>query len=158
VPQAAAKGKRGSGKAAKDNVVKLVSAEKGQPRTISSADELMNLWAGYIDSIVNDDYKVYPTKSGFAKFIGCNYTTVYHSIYDYYNGTKKDFDGLLADTLANGVNAGMYNVTMTIFCLKNWCSWADKQEQTNVDGGKSEKLIDKEEAAEKLKEYAKKIV
>ena len=58
----------------------------------------------------------------------------------------------LADTITEGVNLGKYNTTMSIFALKNWCNWADKNEQKVETSTKQ--LVSKQEAKDQLRKYS----
>ena len=39
---------------------------------------------------------------------------------------KKEFEAIRADTISEGTMLGKYQPTMSIFALKNWCSWTDR--------------------------------
>ena len=46
----------------------------------------------------------------------------------YYPDVKSKVNVLVSDVLAQGAALGYWNSTITIFVLKNWCHWSDKQE------------------------------
>ena len=54
--------------------------------------------------------------------------TIYNSVTKYFPNIKKDMEQIRADTLINGALLGKYASTPTIFALKNWCGWRDKNE------------------------------
>ena len=53
---------------------------------------------------------------------------------------KKEFEDIRADLLSRGASIGVYNVTMIIFALKNWCNWKDKAEVEQDNTGVLETL------------------
>ena len=60
----------------------------------------------------------------------CSFHTVRRCFDDYWADIKKDFTDMRGDLLVMGAAKGLYNPTITIFALKNWCGWKDKTEQT----------------------------
>ena len=134
---------------------------KGNPRVFKDEDAYMNKFAEYCEYVKsngfinpNTDKPELPTKSNFAKYAGIDVRTVYNYGYKYFPETKKEWQIILADTLTEGAISGVYDKTMTIFCLKNWCDWADKTD--NKVEQKKVSVASPEEAREALKKYASK--
>lgn len=106
----------------------------GRPKKFESGEDLLNDLLLYLDDIRERGFEEVPTKANFCKFLSryygedCNRTTVYHSLKEYYNDFKKDFEQALSDFIAEGGMLGKYQSTMTIFCLKNWYSWTDNKQ------------------------------
>ena len=73
-----------------------------------------------------------PTFFGFYRFVRekkeCSYHTIRRCFDEYWADIKKEFEDIRADLLSRGASIGVYNVTMIIFALKNWCNWKDKAE------------------------------
>ncbi|AYH41615.1 hypothetical protein A5N82_13330 [Christensenella minuta] len=83
-----------------------------------------------------------PTLFGFWRWLDerkqCSFHTVRRCFDEYWADMKKEFNELRADLLVNGGAKGVYNVTMVIFALKNWCGWKDRKEQSvEVSGNMS---------------------
>ena len=77
--------------------------------------------------------------------------TIYNALNKYFPTVKRDFEKLQSDTMTEGAMTGKYNPTMTIFALKNWCEWKDKQETeiSGKDGG-----VIKIALSDEVKDYA----
>lgn len=108
-------------------------AGKGLPKKFESGQELIKLWNEFCDSIRENDYNAAPTQTAFCRWLAANYDsvdrrTIYNSLNDYFPNIKGDFESIRADVIAEGTMLGKYQPTMSIFALKNWCSWKDKQE------------------------------
>jgi hypothetical protein len=106
---------------------------RGHPKSFENEDELIRLWTEYNVEIRANGYIDVPTRSAFCERLTENHKsvdrkTIYTSITKYFPNIKKDFLDILSDTLATGAMLGKYNSTMTIFALKNWSDWKDKQE------------------------------
>jgi hypothetical protein len=73
-----------------------------------------------------------PTFYGFYKYVNnvkpCSYHTIRRCFDEYWAYIKKEFEDMRGDLVARGASLGVYNSTMAIFALKNWCNWKDKQE------------------------------
>ena len=106
---------------------------RGHPRTFKSGEELIALYREFCDEVKSEDYKVVPTKTEFEwwlknkKGFG-DRKTVYWSLERYYPEFKKEFDEIRADVVSQGTMLGKYQPSMSIFALKNWCGWSDKQD------------------------------
>lgn len=124
---------------------------KGNPRAFTSAEDLIDKQIAYCEYIKDIGYKEYPTKNGFAKWLEIDPRTVYLSIQRYYPEVQKQWQENIEQTLVNGVNAGVYHVTMTIFILKNWCGWADKKETVTTE--KKPQIASKAELKEAITAY-----
>ena len=125
----------------------------GQPRTFKDANAYRECFLEYLDYVVDNNFVELPTKGNFAKWAGIDRKTIYNTSKEYFPETKKDWQEALADCLTEGAAAGAYEKTITIFCLKNWCNWADKREEKVEQ--KQITLATKEEATKALEEYAK---
>ena len=117
---------------------------------IKSPEHLMTLYLAFLDYIRESKYTVYPTKVNFAQHIGINYNTLYNYLRDYKSDFKPLYDNILADILTEGVITGAYDRQMTMFCLKNWCGWADN---TKIETTTKQEPISKDKADKILKEY-----
>lgn len=124
----------------------------GKPREYDSADDFLKAFTDFNDYVVDNDFDMLPTMRNFAKWAGIDQRTVYNYKDKYFPESKKDYQQILSDTLTEGAIVGKYDKTMTIFCLKNWCDWADKRED-KVEHKKT-KLVTKAQAEEALKKYA----
>lgn len=124
---------------------------KGNPRAFTSADDLIDKQIAYLKYVKGTGYREYPTKNGFAEWLEIDPKTVYLSIQRYYPEAKNQWKENIEQTLINGVNAGVYHVTMTIFILKNWCDWADKRENITTEG--KPKIATKAELQEAITAY-----
>ncbi|MBR5316031.1 MAG: hypothetical protein IKU44_04490 [Firmicutes bacterium] len=124
----------------------------GKPRIFNTADEYRECFINYLDIVKENGFKELPTKGNFANFAGIDKKTIYNTSNEYFPETKKDWQVALADCLAEGSAVGAYDKTITIFCLKNWCDWADKREEKVEQ--KTVTLATKEEAKKALEDYA----
>ncbi len=124
----------------------------GKPRIFKSADDYRECFLDYLEDVKEKGFEELPTKGNFAKYAGIDRKTIYNTSKEYFPETKKDWQTALADCLAEGAAVGAYDKTITIFCLKNWCDWADKREEKVEQ--KQITLATKEEAQKALAEYA----
>lgn len=104
---------------------------RGQPK-IFSEEEFEQLVFEYLDLIYkkqNENIKDIPTFYGFYLFVNekkqCSYHTIRRCFDEYWADIKKDFQEIRTDIIARGATVGVYNSTMSIFGLKNWCGWSD---------------------------------
>ena len=114
-------------------------AGRGQPKVFTEKEfkdyvfEYMNLIYDKQDNGEKDT----PTFFGFYRFVrekkDCSYHTIRRCFDEYWTDIKKEFEDIRADLLSRGASIGIYNPTMTIFALKNWCNWADKPESENEE-------------------------
>lgn len=113
-------------------------ATRGHPKTFTEKE-----FRGYVLDYMNAIYekqdegqKDAPTFFGFYRFVRerkeCSYHTIRRCFDEYWADIKKDFEDIRADILSRGASIGLYNVTMIIFALKNWCNWKDKAETENA--------------------------
>lgn len=106
---------------------------KGHPRKFENGDDMLELYKEFCEEIVVNGYVVAPTQTEFEKWLGnridgCDRKTIYHTMNNYYPNIKREFDKIRADVVAQGTMLGKYQPSMSIFALKNWCGWTDKQE------------------------------
>lgn len=123
----------------------------GQPKAFNTSDDLLSTFYAFIEHVRLNDYAILPTKANFARYTEIDAKTVYNTLERYFPESKKTYQDMLADCLAEGASLGKYDKTMTIFCLKNWCNWADKQENVNTEI--KPKLADKATADKLIKQY-----
>ncbi len=124
-------------------------AKKGKPK-IFTQEEFRDLVLEYMDTIYegqNHGEKDTPTFFGFYKFVNtkqqCSYRTICRCFDEYWQDIKKEFESIRADLLSRGASMGVYNVTMIIFALKNWCNWKDKAEpETTTASEEQTKMLD----------------
>ena len=111
-----------------------MSNKRGQPKTFTK-QEFKDFVFEYMDFIYDKQEKSLkdtPTFYGFYRFVRqqkeCSYHTIRRCFDEYWADIKKEFEDIRADLLSRGASIGIYNPTMTIFALKNWCNWKDKAE------------------------------
>ena len=116
-----------------------MSNKRGQPKTFTK-QEFKDFVFEYMDFIYDkqeNSLKDTPTFYGFYRFVRekkeCSYHTIRRCFDEYWADIKKEFEDIRADLLSRGASIGIYNPTMTIFALKNWCNWADKPENENEE-------------------------
>ena len=122
-----------------------MSNERGQPKTFTE-QEFKDFVFEYMDFIYDkqeNSLKDTPTFYGFYRFVreqrGCSYHTIRRCFDEYWADIKKEFEDIRADLLSRGASIGIYNPTMTIFALKNWCHWKDKaDDEKTVDNAFNE--------------------
>lgn len=105
----------------------------GQPKKFRNGKELIKLFSDFCDSISNNDYTTVPTQTEFCRWLTKNYAecdrrTIYNSLNKYFPNIKKEFEQLQSDTVVTGSMLGHYQPAMSIFALKNWCRWKDREE------------------------------
>ena len=118
-------------------------APRGQPREFRSGEHLVKCIGEFCEDIIETGYPVLPSKTEFCRWYVRQYKrkictrTVWVSMAVYYPEVAADIKEMLGDVLAQGAALGKWNATITIFVLKNWCSWSDKREPDEaaaVDG------------------------
>lgn len=137
-------------------------ANRGQPKKFKTGQDLIDLWQQFCDYIVESGYCIAPTQTEFSKWLAtvqnrADRKTIYTSLNQYFPTIKSDFEAIRADVIAQGAMLGKYHATMSIFALKNWCSWADRVENTNTNTNKNYDLsaISTEELRSMLREESK---
>lgn len=110
-------------------------AGRGQPKKIKSGKQLIDLWTSFCEYIRDTEYTIAPTQTDFCRWLSkefdsCDRRTIYNALNKYFPTIKGEFERIQADTITSGAMLGRYNSTMSIFALKNWCKWTDKQEVT----------------------------
>lgn len=105
----------------------------GQPKRFNSGEQLIELFEQFCNEIIQNDFYRVPNQTNFCKWLQDNYNsvdrkTIYTSLNKYFPSIKKQFEQIQGDVIAEGSMLGHYQPTMSIFALKNWCKWADKQE------------------------------
>lgn len=122
-----------------------MSNKRGQPKTFTE-QEFKDFVFEYMDFIYDkqeNSLKDTPTFYGFYRFVRekkeCSYHTIRRCFDEYWADIKKEFEDIRADLLSRGASIGIYNPTMTIFALKNWCNWKDKaDDEKTVDNAFNE--------------------
>lgn len=105
----------------------------GQPKKFSSGKILIELFRDFCNEIIENEFNRVPNQTNFCKWLEKHYSTVdrktiYTSLTKYFPTIKKNFEQIQSDVIAEGSMLGHYQPTMSIFALKNWCKWTDKQE------------------------------
>jgi hypothetical protein len=108
-------------------------AGRGHPKKFKDGKQLIGLWKTFCNQIRENGYTEAPTQTAFCRWLEKNYSptdakTIYNALNDYFPNIKKDFEAIRADTISEGTMLGKYQPSMSIFALKNWCSWKDKIE------------------------------
>lgn len=109
-----------------------------------------NQWEAFFQEVRDSDFKIFPTKTNFAKRIGTSYSTVMKT-FVMYPESFVTINNMLADILVEGVALKYWQSGMIIFSMKNWCGWTDKRDTFNTDTTK--KLVSKEDFKEELLDY-----
>lgn len=130
----------------------------GQPRKFKDGKELIALWKEFCDDIRNNNYDSAPTQTAFGRWLAEHYTsidrkTIYSSLNEYFPNVKKEFESIRGDVIAEGTMLGKYQPTMSIFALKNWCSWSDRVENVALTA----EDIKQDELSKSLEEMAKEL-
>lgn len=112
-------------------------AGRGQPKKFKSGQQLIDLWKQFCDQIRENGYIEAPTQTAFERWLKKEYQpvdvrTIYNSLNEYFPHIKKDFERIRADVISEGTMLGRYQPTMSIFALKNWCSWSDRPNEATV--------------------------
>lgn len=111
----------------------------GRPKAFNSASKLIELFRQFSDEIIENGFNDVPTQTSFSRWLKSHFRdvdrrTIYNALNKYFPEIKEEFDQIRADVLAQGALLGHYHSTMTIFGLKNWCHWTDKQQvEASVD-------------------------
>lgn len=133
-----------------------MAKNRGQPKLFKE-DEFKTYILDYMNYIYEGQdtgRKDTPTFFGFYRFVNkkksCSYHTIRRCFDEYWADIKKEFEEMRGDLLSRGASIGVYNVTMAIFALKNWCNWKDKVEtENNSQDEKQKKLLEAIEKAVK---------
>lgn len=114
----------------------------GRPPRFKNGGQLVDLFREFCGWIRQNDFQSIPSQTRFCEWLAEEYMptsrrTIYNALNRYFPTIKKEFQRIQADTLTEGAMTGKYNPTMTIFALKNWCDWKDRQETefSGRDGG-----------------------
>lgn len=122
---------------------------RGRPKAFEKEEfkELVLEYMNHIYDMQNKGGQDTPTFFGFYRYVSekteCSYHTVRRCFDEYWADIKKDFEEIRGDLISRGASMGVYNVTMSIFALKNWCHWKDKAEpeQTTEAEEKQKELL-----------------
>ena len=107
---------------------------KGQPRAWTTEKQFYDDLQEFVDHVKHTDYTILPTLSSFRLWLKdykdkpVDIGTITLTLNDYYSDYKNNWYQMLSDTLTEGAALGHYQPATTIFALKNWCKWTDKQE------------------------------
>lgn len=126
------------GKITVDNYKEVKTMPAGKPRHFRSESDFLDLWCEFCAEIERDGYDKAPTFSEFRKWLADHFKstdakTIYNALHEYFPNIKKEVEEIRADVVAQGTMLGIYQPTMSIFALKNWCGWADKVENMNTN-------------------------
>lgn len=110
---------------------------KTKPLKFDSSEQFIELWQAFCDDIVSKGFNTIPSQTSFCKWLAKHYEktdrkTIYNSLNKIFPDIKDSFDKIRADIIAEGTMLGKYQPTMSIFALKNWCSWSDRPNETTV--------------------------
>lgn len=131
-------------------------AGRGQPKKFKSGQQLVDLWKQFCDQIRENGYIEAPTQTAFERWLKKEYQpvdvrTIYNALNEYFPHIKKDFERIRADVISEGTMLGKYQPTMSIFALKNWCSWRDNPASANFNAEDAQQ----DELSKSLSELAK---
>lgn len=103
----------------------------GQPKKFKNGQELIDLFRTFCEEIANNGFCKVPNQTNFCRWLADNFDdvdrkTIYNSLNKYFPTIKSEFEQIQGDIIAEGGMLGKYQPTMSIFALKNWCSWRDK--------------------------------
>lgn len=106
----------------------------GRPRKFDD-NSIIEMFRAFCDEIKTYGFLEIPSQTNFCRWLSRTYSdtdrkTIYNYLNKYFPTIKEEFERIQSDTVAEGAMLGRYNATMSIFVLKNWCSWGDKQEIT----------------------------
>ena len=110
---------------------------KTKPLKFDSSEQFIELWQAFCDDIVSKGFNTIPSQTSFCKWLAKHYEktdrkTIYNSLNKIFPDIKDSFDKIRADIIAEGTMLGKYQPTMSIFALKNWCSWSDRPNEATV--------------------------
>lgn len=105
----------------------------GQPRKFECGEDMIGLYKEFCGEIVDNGFIDVPTQTSFERWLadkidGCDRRTIYNTMNRYFPNIKKEFESIRADVVTQGTMMGKYQPSMSIFALKNWCGWSDRQE------------------------------
>jgi hypothetical protein len=131
-------------------------AGRGQPKKFKDGQQLIDLWKQFCDQIRENGYIEAPTQTAFERWLKKEYQpvdvrTIYNALNEYFPNIKKDFERIRADVISEGTMLGKYQPTMSIFALKNWCSWRDNPASANFNAEDAQQ----DELSKSLSELAK---
>lgn len=117
-------------------------------------DEFLAKFEEYLESIRNDDYKTFPTKSNFAKWLDVSNTDVIYWCKEHPN-TKDVLDQMTADLVIEGMCMKKYQSNAGALALKNLCKWQDNPEKNNKQSQNTRvSIFDEKEAKARVDEYS----
>ena len=117
-------------------------------------EQWLTEWEIFFEMVQSNGFKTFPTKKNFARNGGYSYSSVLDT-FKRFPDSKEVIKGQLADVLAEGMANKAWNATGVIFCLKNWCGWADKNETALTKNTLSE-IASLEQADKLVKAYMEK--
>ena len=131
---------------------------KTKPTKFENAENFIELWRSFCDDIVENNFSTIPSQTAFCKWLSKNYEstdrkTIYNSLNKIFPTIKRDFESIRGDVIAEGTMLGKYQPTMSIFALKNWCSWSDRVENVALTA----EDIKQDELSKSLEEMAKEL-
>lgn len=121
-----------------------------------TADEVLKAFEDFLLSVEAGGYKIVPSKSAFADYIGQPRADV-HEWCRIHPTEDKQMQAMFADTLASGAMLKKYVSNVANFALKNWCGWEEapqKKSQTSKEAEAEEsasKLLDEYYKSERKK-------
>lgn len=129
---------------------------KTKPLKFDSSEQFIELWQAFCDDIVSKGFNTIPSQTSFCKWLAKHYEktdrkTIYNSLNKIFPDIKDSFDKIRADIIAEGTMLGKYQPTMSIFALKNWCSWRDNPASANFNAEDAQQ----DELSKSLSELAK---
>lgn len=98
-------------------------------------DGVYELFEQFLDDVEESDYKVYPSRSRFAKWLGVSRKEVMEWTAQHPYATKKLSD-MTSDTLVEGMLLKKYVTSGALSTLKNICGWQDNPKPTKAQNGK----------------------
>lgn len=132
---------------------------KTKPNKFENAEQFIELWQAFCDDIVDSGFSTVPSQTAFCKWLTKNYEstdrkTIYNTLNKIFPTIKSNFEQMQGDIIAEGSMLGKYQPTMSIFALKNWCSWSDRSETVQLT---AEDVRQQDELSKSLEEMAKEL-
>lgn len=104
-----------------------------KPKKFETKEQFLEAFKEFLAHVVENNFEIMPSQLRFCWWYEKKYTsidprTIWNTTNRYFPSAKKEMNALISDMLVEGGSKGHYQSAITIFTLKNWCSWQDKPE------------------------------